>query len=241
MGHEPAIACCGCSACLLALIAVGLLVLVVQRAASHPADADWLKLTTGDGRTAQGAAIEMRFDRPAHPVAFDDAACSARCANGSSWTARLVGLRRHRRSLPPRWSRRCGWSRSPTSTLRRRRLRADRVLDARDPRPRSQAGARMGADDRGLLPRRRREHGMRLGPRAVRDRRAARADACYQCTPFMRLAIATCSIEAFSLGSFSPLRRGRVGEDLVGHVQDLVDGLRAPARRPPRRTSPGAC
>jgi hypothetical protein len=48
---------------LLGLVAVGLLVLVVQRAAtSHSADADWLKLTEGHGRTAQGAAVEMRFD-----------------------------------------------------------------------------------------------------------------------------------------------------------------------------------
>ena len=64
------------------------------------------------------------------------------------------------------------------------------------------------------LPRRRREHGVRLGPRAVRDRRAARADACYQCTPFMRLAIATCSIEAFSLASFSPFAAAESGKTL---------------------------
>ena len=72
---------------LLGLVAVGLLVLVVQRASSHPADADWLELTAGHGRTAQGAAVEMRFDRPAHPLAFD-MRVHARCPNGSNWTAR---------------------------------------------------------------------------------------------------------------------------------------------------------
>ena len=44
-------------------------------------------------------------------------------------------------------------------------------------------------------------------PRAVRRRR-------YQCTPFMRLAIATCSIEAFSFGSFSPLAAAESGKTL---------------------------
>jgi hypothetical protein len=72
---------------LLGLVAVGLLVLVVQRAASHSADADWLKLTAGHGRTAQGAAIEMRFDRSEHPLAID-VRLQARCGTGSSWNAR---------------------------------------------------------------------------------------------------------------------------------------------------------
>ena len=73
---------------LLGIVAVGLLVLVVQRAAtSHSTDADWLKLTEGHGRTAQGAAVEMRFDRPAHPLAFR-MQVRARCSSGSSWDAR---------------------------------------------------------------------------------------------------------------------------------------------------------
>ena len=90
---------------LLGLLAVGLLALVVQRAASHPADADWLKLTEGRGRTAQGAAIEARFDRSAHPLAFDTRV-RARCDNGSSWAARwspfdgtAVSFHRSRRGL----------------------------------------------------------------------------------------------------------------------------------------------
>ena len=73
---------------LLGIVAVGLLVLVVQRAAtSHSADADWLKLTAERGRTAQGAAIQMRFDRSEHPLAFD-VRVHARCAGGSAWDAR---------------------------------------------------------------------------------------------------------------------------------------------------------
>jgi hypothetical protein len=73
---------------LFGLLAVGLLVLVVQRAAAgHSADADWLKLTAVDGRTAQGAAIRMRFDRPRHPLAFD-VRVQAHCAGGSGWDAR---------------------------------------------------------------------------------------------------------------------------------------------------------
>jgi hypothetical protein len=70
---------------LIVLFAVGLLALVVQRSSSHPANADWLKLTTGHGRTAQGLAIQMRFDRPAHPLALTTRV-RARCANGASWT-----------------------------------------------------------------------------------------------------------------------------------------------------------
>ena len=70
---------------LIVLFDVGLLALVVQRSTSHPANADWLSLTTGHGRTAQGLAIEMRFDRPAHPLALATHV-RARCANGASWT-----------------------------------------------------------------------------------------------------------------------------------------------------------
>lgn len=90
---------------LLGLLAAGLLVLVVQRATSHPANADWLKLTEGHGRTAQGAAIEGRFDRAAHPLAFD-MGVHARCSDGSSWAARwspfdgtAVPFHRSRRAL----------------------------------------------------------------------------------------------------------------------------------------------
>jgi len=36
----------------------------------------------------------------------------------------------------------------------------------------------------------------------------------YQWTPFMRFAIATCSIEAFSLGSFSPRAAAESGKTL---------------------------
>ena len=43
--------------------------------------------------------------------------------------------------------------------------------------------------------------------------RAARS-GCYQCTPLIRFAIATCSIEAFSLGSFSPLAAAESGKTL---------------------------
>ena len=220
----------------VALLAVGLLALVVQRSSSHPASADWPNPTVGHGRTAQGAAIQMRFDRPAHPLAFDDRV-HARCSDGGAgplgWSA-FDGTPSFRRVAA-----RCGSS----------DLRYARYGDGASGRScspcarrsaRRHAGARMGAADRKLLPRRRREHGVRLGPRAVRDRRAARADARYQCTPFMRLAIATCSIEAFSLCPSRPSRRpsrGRPCRPCAG------PGRRpsAPARRPPRRTSPGAC
>jgi hypothetical protein len=67
------------------LFAVGLVALLVQRSSSHHADADWLNLTTGHGRTAQGLAIQMRFDRPAHPLALTTSV-RARCDNGASWT-----------------------------------------------------------------------------------------------------------------------------------------------------------
>ncbi len=43
---------------------------------------------------------------------------------------------------------------------------------------------------------------------------AGRAPACYQCTPFMTLAIAICSTEAFSSGSFSPLAAAESGNTL---------------------------
>jgi hypothetical protein len=73
---------------LLGVLAVGLLVLVVQRAAtSHSVDGDWLMLTAEQGRTAQGTAIQMRFDRSEHPLAFD-VRVHARCAGGSGWDAR---------------------------------------------------------------------------------------------------------------------------------------------------------
>ena len=71
--------------CLIVLFAVGLVAVVVQRSSSHPAKADWLNLTTGHGRTAQGLAIQMRFDRPTHPLTLTTRV-RARCANGSSWT-----------------------------------------------------------------------------------------------------------------------------------------------------------
>jgi hypothetical protein len=71
---------------LIAILAVGLLALVVHRSTSYPANADWLKLTAGHGRTAQGAAMEMRFDRPGHPLAFKTH-IRTRCANGSHWSA----------------------------------------------------------------------------------------------------------------------------------------------------------
>ncbi len=71
---------------LLGLFAVGLLALVVHRSASDPANADWLKLTAGHGRTSQGAAVQMRFDRSGHPLAFKTH-IRALCANGSHWTA----------------------------------------------------------------------------------------------------------------------------------------------------------
>ncbi len=90
---------------LLALIAVVLLALVVHQATGHATSSDWLKLSTGNGRTAQGSAIAMRFDRPAHPVAFETQV-RARCANGSTWTARwsafdgtAAAFRRERRGL----------------------------------------------------------------------------------------------------------------------------------------------
>ena len=43
------------------------------------------------------------------------------------------------------------------------------------------------------------------------ERRQRRPDAPYQCTPFIRLAIAICSIEAFSSGSFLPLDAAESG------------------------------
>ncbi|HEX6696348.1 MAG TPA: hypothetical protein VF080_06115 [Solirubrobacteraceae bacterium] len=72
---------------LLGLLAVGLLAVVVQRAAGHSADADWLRLTAEQGQTAQGAVIEMRFDGEEHPLAFG-VRVHARCTGGSSWNAR---------------------------------------------------------------------------------------------------------------------------------------------------------
>lgn len=39
-------------------------------------------------------------------------------------------------------------------------------------------------------------------------------DGSYQCTPFMRFAMAICSMDAFSLGSFSPLAAAESGNTL---------------------------
>jgi hypothetical protein len=73
---------------LFALLAVSLLALILLHSSSSPtADADWLKLTEGRGRTAQGASIRMGFDRPAHPLSLETS-LRARCANGSSWGLR---------------------------------------------------------------------------------------------------------------------------------------------------------
>jgi hypothetical protein len=56
---------------LFALVAVSLLALILLHSSSSPtADAGWLKLTEGRGRTARGASIAMRFDRPGHPLAL---------------------------------------------------------------------------------------------------------------------------------------------------------------------------
>jgi hypothetical protein len=71
---------------LIGILVVGVSVLLVQRSASPHAEADWLKLTSGHGRTAQGAGIELRFDRPAHPLALRTH-IRTRCANGAHWTA----------------------------------------------------------------------------------------------------------------------------------------------------------
>ena len=90
---------------LLALIAVGLLALVVHQTTGHATNADWLKLTAGNGRTAQGAAIAMRFDRPAHPLAFDTQVrtrCddgSVRAANWAPFDGTAVPFRREGRGL----------------------------------------------------------------------------------------------------------------------------------------------
>ena len=55
----------------------------------------------------------------------------------------------------------------------------------------------------------------RLQPRAgARGRPARPALRLYQCTPFMRLAIAICSIDAFSEGSFLPLAAAESGKTL---------------------------
>ena len=150
----------------------------------------------------------MRFDRPAHPVAFDDAG-ARRCANGSSWTARLVGLRRRRPpALPPR----------PAAALRVVQV-SDRTFATATfgqvvlsmhatlgPAPgRCAAGCALTAAFSYVI---RRGHG-------DATRAACRfAVARYQCTPFMRLAIATCSIEAFSLASFSPFAAAESGKTL---------------------------
>jgi hypothetical protein len=91
---------------LFALVAVLLLALILLHSSPGPtADADWLKLTEGRGRTAQGASIAMRFDRPAHPLALETS-LRARCANGSSWGLRwspfdgtAARFRRERRGL----------------------------------------------------------------------------------------------------------------------------------------------
>jgi len=90
---------------LFALVAVALLALVLHSGSSRTADADWLKLTEGRGRTAQGASIAMRFDRPGHPLALATYV-RAPCANGSSWRTSwspfdgpAVTFRRERRGV----------------------------------------------------------------------------------------------------------------------------------------------
>jgi hypothetical protein len=72
---------------LFALIAVALLALVLHSSSSHTVDADWLELTEARGRTAQGEVIDMRFDRPGHPVGLETYV-RVRCAQGSHWGAR---------------------------------------------------------------------------------------------------------------------------------------------------------
>ena len=42
----------------------------------------------------------------------------------------------------------------------------------------------------------------------------SRATLTYQCTPFMRFAIAICSMDAFSFGSFSPFAAAESGNTL---------------------------
>ena len=44
--------------------------------------------------------------------------------------------------------------------------------------------------------------------------RSAAARSAYQCTPFMRLAIATCSMDARSSGSFLPFAAAESGKTL---------------------------
>ena len=193
---------------LLGLLAAGLLVLVVQRAASHPANADWLKLTEGHGRRpkvppSRGASIGPRIRSP---LTWACTHAQRRLELGRP----VVAVRRDGRSLPPQSSRGRS-SRSPARAWRRR-LQAARVLDASALGPGATQCA-MGAG-RKRLPRRRREHGVRLGPRAVRDRRAVRADACYQCTPLIRLAIATCSTKPSRSSSFSPFAAAESGKTL---------------------------
>jgi hypothetical protein len=89
----------------VALIAIGLLVLLIHRAGAHHVDSEWLELTAANGRTAQGADIAMRFDRPGHPLTLATQ-IRAPCASGMTWTARwspfdgtAVPFRRDRRGL----------------------------------------------------------------------------------------------------------------------------------------------
>ena len=57
-----------------------------------------------------------------------------------------------------------------------------------------------------------------LRDRASRDPEAldprGAAERCYQCTPFIRFAIAICSIDAFSLSSFLPDAAAESGKTL---------------------------
>jgi hypothetical protein len=52
------------------------------------------------------------------------------------------------------------------------------------------------------------------GPCGRLQAREPRARPFYQCTPFIRFAIATCSIEAFSFGSFLPDAAAESGNTL---------------------------
>ena len=93
--------------------------------------------TAGNGRTAQGAAIGMRFDRPGHPVAFDTRMSAHRCAGGASWTA-AAGRPSTAAPVPSAAiGRGLRVVKISDTHLRRRHLRAGRVLHARDARPRT--------------------------------------------------------------------------------------------------------
>ena len=78
---------------------------------------------------------------------------------------------------------------------------------------RREAGAGVSLPLAASVPRRRKQpEAIAHGATHKRARKAP--PPAYQCTPFIRFAIATCSIDAFSSGSFSPRAAAESGKTL---------------------------